>query len=111
MRKTCKKCNQRPVAVNYHKEGRTYYRSICDHCARDLGEHKPLWMRAGYKKKDQCDKCGTKSKHPEIFNVFYVDGNLNNNHPSNLKTICANCQRVLYKEGGRWRQGDLIPDF
>ena len=111
MRKTCTKCKERPVAVNYHKEGRTYYRSLCDHCSRGLGESRPLWKLAGYKKKDQCDKCGTKSKHPEIFNVFYVDGNLNNNQFTNLKTICANCQRVLHKEGGRWRQGDLTPDF
>lgn len=111
MRKNCKKCNQRPVAVNYHKEGKTYYRSLCDHCARGLGENMPVWYRAGYRKKEQCDKCGFKSKHQEVFNVFYVDGDLNNNRPTNLKTVCANCQRILYKEGGRWRQGDLTPDF
>jgi hypothetical protein len=25
--------------------------------------------------------------------------------------VCANCQRVLHKEGIRWRQGDLVPDL
>jgi predicted HNH restriction endonuclease len=43
--------------------------------------------------------------------VFHIDGNLTNSRPSNLKTICANCQRVLHKEGVQWRQGDLVPDL
>jgi hypothetical protein len=30
---------------------------------------------------------------------------------TNLKTVCANCQRILYKLGLSWRQGDLTPDF
>jgi len=111
MRKLCKTCASRPVAVNYYKEGRPFYRSQCDHCSRGRGNGTPGWKRAGYKKKDQCDKCGFKSKSLEIFNVFYVDGDLNNNRPNNLKTICANCQRVLHKEGVRWTQGDLTPDF
>jgi hypothetical protein len=25
--------------------------------------------------------------------------------------VCANCQRILHKEGVQWRQGDLTPDF
>ena len=84
---------------------------MCDHCARGLENSKPKWVMAGYKKKLQCDKCGAKSPHKEIFNVFYIDGDLNNNRITNLKTVCANCQRVLHKEGGKWRQGDLSPDF
>ncbi len=111
MRKLCKTCQQRPVAVNYYKEGRPFYRSKCDHCARGNKEERPLWALAGYKKKDSCDKCGFKSKHTEVFNVFYVDGNLTNNRLANLKTVCANCQRYLHREGVKWRQGDLRPDF
>jgi hypothetical protein len=111
MRKLCKNCQQRPVAINYCKEGKIYYRSKCDHCARGLKTERPMWALSGYCKKDQCDRCGFKSRHTEIFNVFYVDGNLTNNRSANLKTVCANCQRILHKEGARWRQGDLIPDF
>jgi len=66
---------------------------------------------AGYKKKSTCDKCGYTSKYIEQFDVFYVDGNLTNNRYTNLKTVCANCQRTLQKEGVKWRQGDLRPDF
>jgi hypothetical protein len=36
---------------------------------------------------------------------------LNNAHYNNLKTICANCQRIMQKQGSRWKQGDLVPDF
>mgnify|MGYP000019773004 CR=1 FL=1 len=51
------------------------------------------------------------SKHDEQFNVYHIDGDLENCHPNNLKTICANCQRIMQKQGVRWKQGDLRPDF
>lgn len=111
MRKLCKKCQKRPVAVNYYKEGKTFYRSVCDHCARGRGDGNPLWALRGYTKKQVCDKCGLKSLHQEVFNVFFVDGDLTNCRYTNLKTICANCQRTLQKEGVKWKQGDLRPDF
>ncbi len=111
MRKLCKKCQSRPVAINYYKEGKPFYRSVCDHCSRNRGDGAPLWAIRGYEKKKVCDKCGTKSQHEEVFNVFHVDGNLTNCRFTNLKTVCANCQRTLQKEGVRWKQGDLRPDF
>ena len=111
MRRLCKTCNERPVAVNYHKDDRVYYRSKCDHCSRGRENGNPLWAVAGYKKKGTCDKCGYTSKYPEQFSVFYVDGNLKNNRHANLKTVCSNCQQVLHREGAKWRQGDLKPDF
>jgi len=111
MRNLCRSCQKRPVALNYYKDGQAFYRSKCDHCARGRKDGKPLWELAGYKKKNNCDKCGFKSALPDVFNVFYVDGDLTNNRFANIKTVCANCQRVLHKEGVRWKQGDLKPDF
>jgi len=111
MRPLCKQCQTRPVAVNYHKNDRVFYRSQCDHCVRGYEAAKPNWQRAGYNKKSQCDRCNFKSPHTEVFNVFHVDGDLTNVRYSNLKTVCANCQRVLHKDGVRWRQGDLLPDL
>jgi len=111
MRPLCK-CGQRPAAINYYKNGKTYYRKLCEVClkyGKPVGI--PRWKQAGYTKKDTCEKCGFKSKHPEQFNVFHMDGVLTNCRPSNLKTICANCQRLVQKEGSRWKQGDLLPDF
>lgn len=111
MRPLCK-CGLRPAAVNYKKNGRTYYRKQCEKCLHH-GENFgiPKWYQFGYRLKDKCDKCGFKSHHKEMFNVYHIDGNLNNCRPSNLKTVCANCQRILQKEGVRWKQGDLTPDF
>lgn len=111
MRPLCS-CGLRPAAINYHKNGRTFYRSLCEVCLRG-GKYKGVarWYQSGYRIKNVCDKCGFKSPHKEVFNVFHVDGDLNNCRHSNLKTVCANCQRVLHKEGVRWRQGDLVPDL
>lgn len=105
-------CGHRPAAVNYRKDGKTYYRKKCERCLRNgIGHGIPKWQQAGYEKKCYCEKCGFKSKHLEQFNVYHIDGDLLNTRPNNLKTICANCQRILQKEGVRWRQGDLTPDF
>ena len=111
MRNLCNMCNQRPVAVNYYKAGRIFYRSKCDHCANQRLDGIAKWQLVGYKKKNVCDKCNYTSKHTEQFNVFYIDGNPANCKFSNLKTVCANCQRVLHKLKLPWRQGDLRPDF
>lgn len=111
MRKLCKTCGERPVAINYYKNKKPYYRSQCDHCARGYNKVKPLWEASGYKKKTACDRCGFTSKYLEQFNVYHVDGDLTNCKYTNLKTVCANCQRVLHKYGHRWKQGDLTPDF
>ena len=107
------KCGMRPAAINYRKNNRIYYRSQCESCLRygGVGKGVPKWYQDGYRMKSVCDKCGFKSKHREQFNVFHVDGNLNNSRNANLKTVCANCQRVLHKEGTVWKQGDLSPDF
>ena len=103
----------RPAAINYKKGTKIYYRSKCELCLRygGVGKGMPKWYQDGYRMKLVCDKCGFKSKIKEQFNVFHIDGNLNNSRLANLKTVCANCQRVLHKEGTQWRQGDLLPDF
>ncbi len=111
MRPLCK-CGHRPAAINYRKGKKIYYRSLCEICLKHGKHHGiPRWYRAGYRKKNQCDKCGLKSPHSEIFSVYHVDEDLDNCKISNLKTVCANCQRVLAKEGIKWKQGDLVADF
>lgn len=109
MRPLCS-CGSRPVAINYIKNGRTYYRKICENCLKGKVQV-CRWYKSGYSIKNQCDKCGFKSPHYEVFNVFHVDGNLNNCRPNNLKTVCSNCQRILHLEGIYWKQGDLRPDL
>jgi len=106
-------CGFRPAAINYVKNGKIYYRKKCERCLKhnNVAVGIPLWKQRGYLKKKLCEKCGYKSQYDEQFNVYHIDGNLKNCKISNLKTICANCQRILHKEGIKWKQGDLIPDF
>jgi hypothetical protein len=42
--------------------------------------------------------------------VLFVDGNLRNTNPLNLKTVCANCQRLSGTRRLGWRMGDLVAD-
>ena len=73
---------------------------------------RPLsWEKSGYKKKLVCERCGYRAKSPIQLDVFHIDGSLLNNKPNNLKTICANCQRLFGVVEKNWRIGDLVPDF
>lgn len=111
MRDLCKKCQRRPVAINYKKADRVFYRSICDHCAKDFKTNRPSWLNTGYKKKTACDRCGFKSEDLNQLDVYHIDGDVNNCRYENLKTVCANCQRLLHKLKLPWKRGDLTPDF
>jgi hypothetical protein len=110
----CTVCGKKPCAVNYKRGDKTYYRTRCDTCIRkkkQLPAQKPRWMLEGYKKKLQCEKCGFKAKYQSQLFVYHVDGDLTNTKQHNLKTICANCQIEIARDGLGWRQGDLVPDF
>lgn len=111
IRDLCNFCKKRPVAINYYKNGKKFFRSKCDHCSKNRKGENPLWALTGYKKKTACDKCGFTSKFQEQFEIFYADGNPKNCRPSNLKTVCSNCQQILHKFKLPWKQGDLKPDF
>jgi hypothetical protein len=114
-RPLCPSCNSRPVAVNYKTEERVHYRSQCDACLRKGKKVKaksPAWYQAGYRKKPHCEHCGFEAKLPEEqLRVFYVDGNLKNNDRVNLRTVCLNCQPVVYKSRLPWKSADQSPGF
>jgi len=70
---------------------------------------KPSWVKAGYKKKLVCDKCGFTARWANQMVVYYVDGNLKNTSLINLKSICLNCTVVIEKQGIPWAR-DMSPD-
>jgi hypothetical protein len=115
MRPICPTCTERPVAVNCHKNEQVYYRKQCDRCLRKgkkLKPHPPLWALRGYKKKPQCEKCGFSADMPDKqLQVFHVDGNLKNVDWVNLKTVCLNCQPVVYKSRLPWKPAGPVPGF
>ncbi len=112
-RPLCKSCRKQPAAVNYHKDGKIFYRKNCEGCNRRLANikaTKPSWLMAGYKKKTVCEKCGFKSKHQDQMFVYFMDGDLTNINIRNLKSVCSNCQIDLALDPRGWIQGDLVID-
>ena len=113
-RPICKECNKNYSAINYIRNGKTYYRSICDNCGKKKAKKKPIvpsWEKVGYKRKPQCDICGFKSLYPSQTTVFHIDGNLTNVNHTNLKTICLNCVEVVKRKEVTWKRGDLVVDW
>jgi hypothetical protein len=113
-RNLCPACRRTTVAVNYIKKGKTHYRSVCDRCARLGKKPKPLppnWVLSGYKKKEQCERCGFRAKHGEQIEVFYINGNTDDPNWANLKSICRNCQVEIKNSRVRWKPSPLTPDF
>lgn len=113
-RPICNTCGKNHCAVNYHRNGKTYYRSMCDECGRKKEKRKPRrpsWMKAGYKKKATCDLCGFMSVYPSQMTVFHIDGDLENVSFPNLRTICLNCIEVVKRKEVKWKRGDLKVDY
>ena len=109
-RPLCQECNSKPAAYNYRRGDKIYYRKKCDSCIRKTHSSSittPAWQRAGYIKSSSCEMCGFTAQHPYQLDVYYVDQNMNNNIQSNLKTVCANCNRLLHVKKTGWKQGGL----
>jgi len=112
-RPLCKSCNMRPAAINYIRNEKTHYRSLCQYCldrGRKPVPSKPRWQKSGYKKKEKCDRCGFKKRYESQLIVYHIDGNLNNVTEHNLRTVCLNCSVEIAKIDLPWRRGDLEAD-
>ena len=60
--------------------------------------------------KKRCELCGFRQVDSVQMDVYHVDGNRNNTSVYNLKTICANCQRLKSTQDLGWQLGDLEVD-
>lgn len=86
-RGTCKCCSIRPRAVNYVKNGKTFYRSKCDICLAGKNQFKvPQWKLGGYSKNSHCEICNFSAIVTEQLTVISSN--------KKYKTICLNCQIV-----------------
>ncbi len=114
LRPLCVQCKAKPRAYAYRKGDKIYWRRLCDTCNRKKAKKKvggvTALQRSGYKKKSKCELCGFKAQSKIQLDVYFVDGNLRNTSPINLKTICANCQRLSSVRRLGWRVGDLEAD-
>ena len=51
-----------------------------------------------YIKKNKCEKCEFIPEDKCQLDIIYKDGNKKNKEKSNIKTLCANCNRVYQKK-------------
>lgn len=113
-RPLCKECKSKPRAYAYKRYGKIYWRSLCDTCIRKSAGKKvggvTVLQRSGYKIKKKCELCGFKAQDKSQLDVLFVDGDLRNTSTNNLKTVCANCQRLRSTRRLGWRVGDLVAD-
>ena len=113
-RPLCKSCKAKPRAYAYKRYDKVYWRTLCDTCIRKKAGKKiggvTALQRSGYKKKRKCETCGFKAQSQSQLDVFFVDGDMRNTVATNLKTICANCQRLQGIRRLGWRMGDLVVD-
>lgn len=55
-----------------------------------------------------CASCGFIAAVPMQLDIDHIDGNHNNNDPSNLQTLCANCHRLKTWNNRDWkRKGEV----
>lgn len=91
------------TAINYVKNGKTYYRKKCHQCSQEkTTPMKPDWETAGYTKKIVCEQCGFRSIHADQIRVIKIED-------FTFKSVCLNCEITVQMNG--WKVGDLIPDF
>ena len=114
LRPLCVQCKAKPRAYAYKRNDKIYWRTLCDTCNRKKAKKKvggvTALQRSGYKKKVRCELCGFRAQQSAQLDVFFVDGNMRNTSPVNLKTVCANCQRLSGTRRLGWRMGDLVAD-
>ena len=113
-RPLCKGCKSKPRAYAYRRGDKVYWRSQCDTCIRKKAGKRvggvTALQRSGYKKRKKCELCGFRAQQTSQLDVLFIDGNLRNVAPTNLKTVCANCQRLGSVRRLGWRAGDLVAD-
>ena len=98
-RPTCKCGNV--TAINYKKNGKTYYRKKCHKCITASKQSKEEWEVIGYIKKITCERCGFRSKISSQIGVIKIG--------VGFKSVCLNCGADIAVNG--WKVGDLTPDF
>jgi hypothetical protein len=94
----CPKCNKRELDLN--KDGSPKY--CCKRCrktSKNSKKNQRLAQEIARRpyiiyRKDSCDFCGFVPVHICQLDVDHIDGNHDNNDPSNLQTLCANCHRL-----------------
>ena len=82
------------------KSGKQLYNSYCRSCAKSRHGKKERVNRE--LKEDKCCRCGFVPEHRCQLDIDHRDGNKQNNDPSNIQTLCANCHRLKTWNNRDW---------
>ena len=88
----CIVCNRRKQASRGIVNNKRVYRAFCTKC--HLARHDKGLQTKRKSKIKYCEECGFKAVHTCQLDVDHIDGDRNNNDPSNFKTLCSNCHRL-----------------
>lgn len=94
-RQLCKNCNISLAKSNgISKHGFIKWHKYCSSCSKSI--YNPKF---GYRlhKNVVCDICNFKAIDKCQLDLIYLDGNKKNKNIDNIKTLCANCNRVYQK--------------
>ena len=89
--KMCIRCEENPAEVKNERQ-----LLLCPVCrkanrAGRLNGNREFRLKH---KKTACEHCGFVALHPCQLDVDHIDGNRDNDDPSNFRTLCANCHRL-----------------
>lgn len=91
----CEHCRIALAKANgVSKHGFKKWHRYCSNCSKYFYDEKYKHLST---KKIQCEKCDFIPEDPCQLDLIYKDGNKNNKKSSNLKTLCANCNRLFQK--------------
>lgn len=88
----CKISLAKPNGKSIH--GFKLWHKFCSDCAKAAYSPKFGFM---LNKKNYCEECGFKAKDTCQLDLIYIDGNNKNKQKENIKTLCANCNRLHSK--------------
>jgi hypothetical protein len=92
----CKLCKSALAKANgVTKNKFKKWHKYCSGCAK--AAYNPKYGHLLHKK-PQCEACGFIAADKCQLDVVYRDGNKKNKDKSNIKTICANCNRLMNKK-------------
>lgn len=95
-RPLCKHCRVSLAKPNgKSKHGFQKWHKYCASCAKAAYNSKFGYL---LHKKNKCEKCGFIPEDKCQLDVVYKNGDKKNKDKSNLKTLCANCNRLHTKK-------------
>ena len=89
----CETCGEQPKRYKGQSTaGTDIYGKDCNSCHKGMFDRPWLKFRGS-----SCEMCNYTPFFPGSLDVHHIDGDKNNNDPSNLSTLCATCHRELHQ--------------